>query len=295
KAKRFEFFGLMGPGAAGCGFEAHTRKISKVLHGFDAWEAEQKNVSKKYFRNIGRCKRNLEADFNGLKYEFKEVDDRTLDWVMNQKNIQYARTGCHDVFHCGWTRQMVSALRQETRPDYGLRVGLLRHQDTILAAELCLIDKHSLHFWFPAYDPQFARYSPGAVLTYEIIRNESAAGFQMFDFGSGDEAYKSDMTTADSVCFDGHINRPLEVPQPLRPAFALLRSFMRRLRVIRACEVTREGQFQAALSLGKRAYDRLRASTHDVMARIKAKRAADAGQPQATKVVVATTTRDPAI
>jgi hypothetical protein len=270
-AKRFEFTSLMGPGAFGVGFQARPRQISKVYSQAGNWEVTQNVMSKKQLKNIARCRRNLDADFKGLQFEFIDVDDHVLDWVMVHKREQYQRTGRHDITLCGWTMDAIKALKRKSADDYGLRMGVLRDNDTILAAEICLIDRQTLHFWFPAYDPAFFRYSPGLVLTYEIIAHLSGQGFEVFDFGSGGEDYKTSVTIPDVVCFEGHIVRPSRLSDVLAPLESLWRSFNRRMSVIRACEITREGQAQALVSVAARARSQIMAHAKPVLASAKAR------------------------
>jgi hypothetical protein len=48
-----------------------------------------------------------------------------------------------------------------------------------------------VHWWFPAYDPAFARDSPGLVLLAELLGAADEAGIGLLDFGKGDEDYKA--------------------------------------------------------------------------------------------------------
>jgi CelD/BcsL family acetyltransferase involved in cellulose biosynthesis len=52
-----------------------------------------------------------------------------------------------------------------------------------------------LTHWFPAYDREFARYSPGTILTLRIAEAAAAAGLEHVDLGKGDEPYKARLAT----------------------------------------------------------------------------------------------------
>ena len=47
-----------------------------------------------------------------------------------------------------------------------------------------------LHYWFPAYDVSYAKYSPGSLLLLDISRSAAALGLREIELGHGQEAYK---------------------------------------------------------------------------------------------------------
>ena len=127
------------------------------------------------------------------------------------------------------------------------------------AAEICLIDGEDLHFWFPAYNPAYSRYSPGLLLTFDIIRHASDLGFKVFDFGSGGEAYKSPMTIDGPLCYEGQVGQALVLPVKSDRLQRAWLSLWRRAHIVRACEVSIKGQLLACWRLLERAHIRARA------------------------------------
>jgi hypothetical protein len=59
-----------------------------------------------------------------------------------------------------------------------------------IAAEVGLLSGDTYHFWFPIYDRDFARFSPGALLSYETLSVLAEEGVSFADFGPGAESYK---------------------------------------------------------------------------------------------------------
>lgn len=267
--KRLEFQGWVGEDTvAGTRL---TRRLADATAGYDAWWTAQNAQHHKFFKNVGRCQRNVEKDFGGFAFTWEQVTPELMDWVIGLKREQYKKTGMHDVFGCGWTRAMLDALAQSDDTDFGLRAGVFRHDGRLVAVEIALVQADEVHLWFPAYDPAYARYSVGILLTVAIIKNTESLGLKRFDFGTGGEDYKSPMTIAGDTCYDGE--RVLAVPLATRvldaaalvmpkkrfaERFERLRlSLRRRVKVIRATETGLTGWGRALISLSQRGMMRL--------------------------------------
>lgn len=111
-------------------------------------------------------------------------------------------------------------LRWSGRPDgsgFGTRRGMAFHRDAILALSTLGIPRIvtlrlngtpiAFHYYFAlcncmyvhrlAFDPDFARLSPGVLTTLEALKIASAEGLQRVEFLGGDERYKLEL--ADGV------------------------------------------------------------------------------------------------
>ncbi|MBW8733229.1 MAG: GNAT family N-acetyltransferase, partial [Asticcacaulis sp.] len=218
----------------------------------------------KFFKNIGRCQRNVEKDFGGFAFTWDRVTPDVMDWVLSRKREQYHESGMHDVFGCGWTRRMLDALAIDDAEGYGLRAGVFRHDGRIVAAEIGLVGGGEVHLWFPSYDPAFYRYSVGILLAVAIIEAAAKQGLHRVDFGTGGEDYKAPLTVDQGECreatFEPHaplIRRAADIAidsLPLtRCRIAALRlSLHRRVSLIRATETNAIGWGRALVSMGQR-------------------------------------------
>jgi CelD/BcsL family acetyltransferase involved in cellulose biosynthesis len=258
-AKRLEFNGLIGSKGLDRAPIIKHRQIADVSAGYEAWFAAQKAQAHKYFKNLGRCTRNVAKDLPDLKFEWTDVSPALLDWILNLKIDQYKRSGMHDVFSCGWTRDLLLALAAQKTGSASLRAGVYRRGDELVAAEICLMEGEDLHFWFPAYNPAYSRYSPGLLLTFDIIRHTAGLGIKICDFGSGGEAYKSPLTIDGPLCFEGQVGQALALPVKNDRLQRAWLSVWRRAHIVRACEVSLKGQVLAFLRLIERAQIRFQA------------------------------------
>jgi CelD/BcsL family acetyltransferase involved in cellulose biosynthesis len=139
---------------------------------------------------------------------------------------------------------------------------VLRAGGTIVAAELGLTAGDRHHLWFPIYDPAFARYSPGALMTLETLRAAAERGIARVDFGPSEEAYKEDFAVPMEPVLEGTVAMRPSLMTHLRGAPGVDRidevgkRLARRLDRIAACEPGLIGQVKGGASfvtgLGRR-------------------------------------------
>jgi len=64
--------------------------------------------------------------------------------------------------------------------------------DKLIALAVCLVNDNKIYYLAPAYDYEYAKYSPGRVLLHYILVDAFRTKCKLVDFGPGDEAYKLD-------------------------------------------------------------------------------------------------------
>ncbi len=238
----------------------HERLAIRMPAGFEAWLAGQHQRHHKFYKNLGRCERGAERDLGPLRLEIETNNLESRNWIIAHKQAQYRRTGRHDVFQCGWTRDLLGQLSQTATPEFGLHTFVLYAGDTRLAAEMVLRKGQEIHRWFPAYDPQFHRYSPGVLLLSAMLKHLGAEGVNHIDFGSGDEPYKRYMADPVGPVHEGRAETCLlhlavshgldwletRMPQQQARVMAFRNSLRRRVDVISGCETRLDGWLRAS-------------------------------------------------
>ena len=63
-------------------------------------------------------------------------------------------------------------------------------EDRLIAAHLGACTRERFYYHTPAFDPAFAKHSPGNILIWKLIEDCRARGVRWFDFLRGDEQYK---------------------------------------------------------------------------------------------------------
>ena len=257
-APRLNVSAWVGP--SGAGELRETLMTVTPDEGFDAWYAERRQTWGKYFKDKERARRSLEAELGPIRVERGLTDPALLDQLIQLKRDQYARTGRHDIFACGWTRDLLHALMASKHEDFGASMAALWAGDRLTAIEYSLHAGDRYHFWFPAYQPELARCSPGILLTMDTMRLGCDAGFRVFDFGFGGEGYKKYFCNATQTVREAVILKPGVGSMLSDAAVGLLNtaaggkgerlrtSVRRRWAAIEACETTSANRLMGAVA-----------------------------------------------
>lgn len=268
EGRRFSVTGWVGKATGGLKGESFRTTIPGE-GGYDAWYAARRQAFGKYFKDKERARRSMAAEFGSVEVQIGLRDPALLDALIGLKREQYRRTGRHDVFACGWTRDLLHALMAHEQADFGASLAVLRAGGRIAALEYSLHAGRRFHFWFPAYVPDLARCSPGILLSMETIRLGAERGYRDFDYGFGGETYKRYFCDTVQSVTEAAILRP-GLPSVIdKAAGALLsvagkdraerlrNSLRRRWNVIEACEVTGVDQFKGAALAARAALSKL--------------------------------------
>jgi len=271
-APRLNVSAWVGP--SGAGELRETLMTVTPEEGFDAWYAERRQTWGKYFKDKERARRSLETELGPIRVERGLKDPALLDHLIGLKRDQYARTGRHDIFACGWTRDLLHALMASKYEDFGASMAGLWAGDKLTAIEYSLHAGDRYHFWFPAYQPELARCSPGILLTMDTMRLGCDAGFRVFDFGFGGEGYKKYFCNATQSVREAVILKPGVGSMLSDAAVGLLNSaaggkgerlrtsVRRRWAAIEACETTPANRLMGAVAAAGAAMKKVSGARH---------------------------------
>ena len=131
---------------------------------------------------------------------------QTIAW----KRRQYAETGVTDVLADAGGRELLGHVHAAREAGFAGVLSVLHAGDEVAALHLGLRSGGVLHSWFPAYNPQLHRYSPGLVLLLELAGAAPALGIRELDFGKGEARYKLALATGTVPLHEGCVGaRPL--------------------------------------------------------------------------------------
>jgi CelD/BcsL family acetyltransferase involved in cellulose biosynthesis len=135
-----------------------------------------------------------------------ELLARTIDW----KRAQYAETGVRDVLADTGARDLLGRVQAARGADFAGALSVLYAGDVVAALHLGLRSGEVWHSWFPAYNPDLDRYSPGLVLMLELASAAPALGIREIDLGKGEARYKLALATGSVALNEGSVGaRPL--------------------------------------------------------------------------------------
>ena len=206
----WEFDNLIGCQVASFGqnVRTHSSPIIDVSRGYDLYVTERRRSSKRTLRSLGQKQRNLVRAHGPIQFDFDSRDERALNTLMEWKSRQYRRTGRRDRFAVRWIERLVRDLFETRSETCSGTLSVLYAGERIVAVHFGLRAELSLSCWFPAYDPEFAKYSPGLLLHMSMASAAATAGLRLLDLGKGDERYKQSIKSGDLTVGEGWIRRP---------------------------------------------------------------------------------------
>lgn len=176
----------------------HARHQSPVIHlqaGYEAFVQELRTHSKDFLAQVGRRRRKLEREVGPVVCEWQSAQiDQDMAVLQQWKSDQYERGGSWDRFAEGWITETVASLARSRDPSCTGVLTVLRAGDRLVAAHFGLLGRDRLSWWFPAYDPEFGRYSPGLILLLALAAEAAGKEVPLIDLGRGEHDYKLRVT-----------------------------------------------------------------------------------------------------
>ncbi|WP_433242998.1 GNAT family N-acetyltransferase [Streptosporangium sp. CA-135522] len=200
--------------------------VMDLSGGFGAYVERVRANSAKNYKTVRYKERKLGREHGGLRFEWDCADAGALHTVIGWKSDQYRRTGRVDRFARPWIVRLVEELHARRSDDFAGVLTMLYAGDTPVAGHFGLRTAHTLVGWFPAYDPAFARYSPGITHHLHMAEHAADAGLRQVDMGKGGREYKEWLKTGVLMVAEARISRP----SPMAAAQWLRRVPIARLR-----------------------------------------------------------------
>lgn len=174
----------------------HRAPVVELPDGRDSFLEEVRAHSKDLLAQVGRRRRKLEREVGPVVFEWRSTRPaEDMAQLQRWKSEQYARTGVWDRFAHPWIAEALAALAgTESAACTGV-LSALRAGDRLAAAHFGLLGRDRLSWWFPAYDPDLGRYSPGLILLLDLIGRAADEGVGRVDLGRGEHDYKLRFTS----------------------------------------------------------------------------------------------------
>lgn len=205
RLKVWEFDHLLAAQQPFAPYHAETRvePVMDLTEGFEAYAEGARRRSPKTIKTVCYKERKLGRDAGEVTYTFDERDPAELRRLMTWKSSQYRRTGRTDRFAAPWIVALVEHLHAT-----GVGVlGVLCAGGRPVSAHLGLRTGPVMAGWFPAYDPEFAKYSPGMVGHLRMAEAAAADGVTRIAMGRGGREYKDWLKNAEFPIAEGRVAR----------------------------------------------------------------------------------------
>jgi CelD/BcsL family acetyltransferase involved in cellulose biosynthesis len=161
-----------------------------LSNGFEAYSDERRAAGSHQVRESRRKSRRLAREVGPVRFEYDVASKGVMETLLAWKSKQYSATGKADVLRMKWVSQLLYRIHETKGERFSGVLSALYAGDRLVAAHFGMRSQRVLHWWYPAYDPEFASHSPGLILCLELAREASLRGIARIDLGYGDERYK---------------------------------------------------------------------------------------------------------
>lgn len=212
--------------------------------GYQQYVQGRRDSGSDYIKKTEGLARKLGREYGELHFTLHETGNGALDQLIRWKRDQYQRTKLTDVFGVSWTRELLARISHIQTAEFAGVCSVLYAGDRMVAAHLGMRSREVLHYWFPAYDPEFAKFSTGIILLLRMAELLVGTGVRTIDLGKGESQYKQRLMTGAVELREGAVELP---------------SFLARARRLRRTAETRaaQGGLAAAMQLPLRVIRRI--------------------------------------
>ncbi|GAA3229821.1 GNAT family N-acetyltransferase [Nonomuraea helvata] len=188
----------------------HSRHPSPIIDlrgGYDHYTEELRKHSGKTYKSTLAKSRKLEREAGTVRHDYATTDLAPLHTLLGWKTDQYRRTGRTDRFAHRWIVELVERLLATRSDSFAGVLDMVYVDDRPMAGHFGLRTRTTLAGWFPAYDPHFAKYSPGLIHHLAMAEQAAKNGIQMIDMGRGEKEYKDKLKTGQLEVAEGRVAR----------------------------------------------------------------------------------------
>ena len=171
--------------------------------GFEKYAAELRSKGSGLIKQVGRLQRKMEREIGPVRFETSSLSPEALKWLMAFKTKHLCSKGKDDIFRHAWIVRLLEELLPIQTETFGAVLSLVYVADRLAAADLAVRSATVLHQWFGTYDQNLYAYSPGLILTVNLLRNCPEIGIKKVDMGRGPQFYKQRLCTHLSTVAEG--------------------------------------------------------------------------------------------
>ena len=193
-------------------FEAYVKALASSPQmdlggGYERYVRARRDAGSDVVTQTERRARKLAREQGPALFTLHDARPDAWDFLLRWKGAQYRGSGLTDPFAFRWTRAFLRRVGEADGADFAGVLSSLRVRGRVVAAHLGMRSRAVLHWWFPAYDPAYARYSVGTLLLLRLAEAMAHAGIRTIDLGKGEPAYKQRVMTGRVALREGTVER----------------------------------------------------------------------------------------
>lgn len=181
-----------------------------LSQGFEAYRAQKKAERSRIVRDIPKKMRKIEREIGPLRLEFHSTDAHLFGKLVDWKRQRYARIQAVDYLRDERRVAVLAELIKTQTEGFRGTLSALYAGDHLIALHLGMLSRGLLHCYFPTYNEDFAKYSPGLIFWFFLAQQSDRLGIQRLDFGKGPARFKRSLKTGDVKVAEGSVDtRPV--------------------------------------------------------------------------------------
>ncbi|MER7361163.1 GNAT family N-acetyltransferase [Nonomuraea wenchangensis] len=187
--------------------ERHPSPIIDLREGYEHYTSFLKDNSGKTYKSTLAKSRKLQREAGPLRHDYAVTDLEPLRTLLGWKTDQYRRTGRTDRFAHQWIVELVERLLATRTDSFAGVLDMIYVGDRPVAGHFGVRTRTTLAGWFPAYDTDFAKYSPGLIHHLAMAEQAAASGIEVIDMGRGQKEYKEKLKNGELEVAEGRVAR----------------------------------------------------------------------------------------
>lgn len=177
--------------------------------GFATYMQGRSEAGVKPLSRLRTLSRKLEREIGPIRFECNISDSEALHKLLAWKSDQYLASGGVDLLHAkNWACRLLERIHQRQTEHFRGMLSTLYVGGALAAAHFGMRSHSVWHYWFPAYDPRLARYSPGLILLMRMAEAAESIGIRRIDLGRGGELYKQRFMSGALTLAEGCVTVP---------------------------------------------------------------------------------------
>jgi len=176
-----------------------------LRQGFDAYCRQRREAGHTFISRTREKRRYAIRDLGPLRFEHDVQDPRLLESLIAWKSRQYARIRVVNLFTRPGIIDFLRRLLALRTAEFQGMLSAMYFGDRLAAVHLGLRSRKTLHLWFPTYNEELAKYSPGNIYFVEQTRAAGEAGIERIDLGCGNEPFKRSLRSCGTQVAEGAV------------------------------------------------------------------------------------------
>lgn len=177
--------------------------VMDLSEGYPRYMEERRKAGSEQIKKALGLRRKLERERGSIEVEVQSADGDLLRLLMDWKSRQYLESGKTDLFTQPWVVAVMEKIFAARGATFAGMFSVLRVGGQPVALHFGLRSEAVWHYWLPAYDPEFAHFSPGILLLLAMAERAVDLGVTRIDLGVGRAQYKQRLMNTATPILEG--------------------------------------------------------------------------------------------